>query len=51
MGKGRRGRNNFIYIKKYLACSLWLHRHDNFVGSSDIIDKWIREAKESIVSF
>ncbi|WMV07293.1 hypothetical protein MTR67_000678 [Solanum verrucosum] len=31
-------------------CSLWLLRHSSLVGSSDI-DNWIREAKESTVSF
>lgn len=51
-GKGRRGRSNFIHIYKELS----LHVHcgfldSSFVGSSDIIDKWIREAKESTVSF
>ncbi|KAJ8574435.1 hypothetical protein K7X08_026240 [Anisodus acutangulus] len=31
-------------------CSLWLLRHSSLVGSSGI-DNWVREAKESTVSF
>ncbi|XVF47214.1 hypothetical protein PTKIN_Ptkin03bG0091300 [Pterospermum kingtungense] len=31
-------------------CSFWLLRHSRLMGSSDI-DNWIREAKESTVSF
>ena len=31
-------------------CSLWIVRHSRLVGSSDI-DNWIREAKESTISF
>ncbi|CAK7331853.1 unnamed protein product [Dovyalis caffra] len=31
-------------------CSLWLLRHSRFMGSPDI-DNWIREAKDSTVSF
>ncbi|XP_022752415.1 protein DGS1, mitochondrial isoform X1 [Durio zibethinus] len=32
------------------VCSFWLLRHSRLMGSSDI-DNWIREAKESTVSF
>ncbi|KAL9234830.1 hypothetical protein vseg_009655 [Gypsophila vaccaria] len=32
------------------VCSLWLVRHSRLVGSPDI-DNWIREAKESTISF
>ncbi|GAV81088.1 NCA2 domain-containing protein, partial [Cephalotus follicularis] len=31
-------------------CSMWLLRHSSLMGSSDI-DNWIREAKDSIVTF
>ncbi|XP_048234521.1 protein DGS1, mitochondrial isoform X2 [Ricinus communis] len=32
------------------VCSMWLLRHSRFMGSSDI-DNWVREAKDSTVSF
>ncbi|XP_012838461.1 PREDICTED: uncharacterized protein LOC105958996 isoform X2 [Erythranthe guttata] len=32
------------------VCSLWLLRHSKFMGSSDI-DNWIREAKDSTITF
>uniref|UniRef100_A0A803KMH6 Uncharacterized protein n=1 Tax=Chenopodium quinoa TaxID=63459 RepID=A0A803KMH6_CHEQI len=32
------------------VCSLWIVRHSRLVGSPDI-DNWIREAKESTISF
>ncbi|GAB2239383.1 hypothetical protein Droror1_Dr00025296 [Drosera rotundifolia] len=33
-----------------LVCSMWLLRHSSLVGSPDI-NNWIREAKESTISF
>ncbi|XP_072976822.1 protein DGS1, mitochondrial [Typha angustifolia] len=33
-----------------VACSVWILRHSSLMGSSDI-DKWMREAKESISGF
>lgn len=32
------------------VCSIWLLRHSSLMGSSDL-DNWIKEAKDSTVSF
>ncbi|KAF5930585.1 hypothetical protein HYC85_031458 [Camellia sinensis] len=37
-------------IVGFLVCSIWVLKHSRLMGSSDI-DNWIREAKDSTISF
>ncbi|KAL3530130.1 hypothetical protein ACH5RR_009452, partial [Cinchona calisaya] len=57
VAKHRRPRKMTLYWMRYTCgvvgislCSLWLLRHSRLMGSSDI-DNWIREAKDSTLSF
>ncbi|KAL6518705.1 hypothetical protein OROHE_017755 [Orobanche hederae] len=57
VSKHRKPRKVTLYWMRYscgvfgiTVCSLWLLRHSKFMGSSDI-DNWIREAKDSTISF
>ncbi|KAK6138263.1 hypothetical protein DH2020_028010 [Rehmannia glutinosa] len=57
VSKHRKPRKVTLYWMRYSCgifgisvCSLWLLRHSKLMGSSDI-DNWIREAKESTISF
>ncbi|KAK9673554.1 hypothetical protein RND81_12G174900 [Saponaria officinalis] len=57
VGKHRKPRKLTRYWIRYTCgavglsvCSLWLVRHSRLVGSPDI-DNWIREAKDSTISF
>ncbi|KAL6563725.1 hypothetical protein OROGR_002684 [Orobanche gracilis] len=57
VSKHRKPRKVTLYWMRYscglfgiTVCSLWLLRHSKFMGSSDI-DNWIREAKDSTLSF
>ncbi|PIN00768.1 hypothetical protein CDL12_26728 [Handroanthus impetiginosus] len=57
VSKHRKPRKVTLYWMRYSCgvvgisvCSLWLLRHSKLMGSSDI-DNWIREAKDSTVSF
>ncbi|KAH6774847.1 dgd1 suppressor 1 [Perilla frutescens var. frutescens] len=57
VSKHRKPRRVTLYWMRYSCgalgisiCSLWLLRHSKLMGSSDI-DNWIKEAKDSTVSF
>ncbi|XP_011090262.1 protein DGS1, mitochondrial isoform X1 [Sesamum indicum] len=57
VSKHRKPRTVTLYWMRYSCgalgisvCSLWLLRHSKLMGSSDI-DNWIREAKDSTISF
>ncbi|XP_022898946.1 protein DGS1, mitochondrial [Olea europaea var. sylvestris] len=57
VSKHRKPRKVTLYWMRYSCgvvgisvCSIWLLRHSKLMGSSDI-DNWIREAKDSTISF
>ncbi|XP_057497856.1 protein DGS1, mitochondrial-like isoform X2 [Actinidia eriantha] len=57
VAKHQKPRKVTLYWMRYTCgivgvsvCSIWLMRHSRLMGSSDI-DNWIREAKDSTISF